>query len=219
MKCKPADCIDITLALGPDLPVWPGTPGFSLEWEKRLERGDGSNDSRLGFGSHMGTHLDAPLHVLGHGETADRLDLEAFLGEAQVIHLPGVRAVTARHLETRLAPDARRLLVKTDNSGFWDEPGPFREDFAALTPEAARFLVAAGVRLVGLDYLSVQRFGSHDGTHAILLDAGVAVLEGLDLRRAEPGRYELLCLPMKVAGAEAAPVRAVLRPLAEAGRG
>ncbi|WP_051202835.1 cyclase family protein [Desulfovibrio aminophilus] len=214
MKSEDAGLIDLTLALGPDLPVWPGTPGFSLEWTKRLGRGDSSNDSRLSLGSHMGTHLDAPLHVLPGGLSAEVVDLDAFLGPAQVVHLPGLREVAARDLEPLLAPGVRRLLVKTDNSRLWDgPPRPFATDFTALTQDAAELLVRAGVRLVGVDYLSVQRFGSRDATHAVLLGAGVAVLEGLDLRRAEPGIHELLCLPMKVAGAEAVPVRAVLRPL------
>jgi arylformamidase len=209
--------IDISVPLSNGMPSWPGDTSFDHTFTERISDGDAANVSRIVTSVHIGTHVDAPLHFVEGGGTVERLDLDALVGPALVVDLPGVAAISADVLDgLALPPGATRLLFRTDNSALWDDMAAgFQEDFVALTANAAQWVVDHGVRLVGVDYLSVQRF--HDGpeTHQILLGAGVVIIEGLDLRAVTPGPYELICLPLKLAGAEGAPARAVLRPLPE----
>jgi arylformamidase len=147
------------------------------------------------------------------GISVDELDLDVLCGEAQVVELVGVAAVTADLLAgVGIRPETKRLLLKTGNSSFW-ENDLFRPDFAALTKDAAQFLVGRGIRLVGVDYLSVQRYNDPPDVHRLLLEEGVVLVEGLDLSRAASGHYELICLPLRIVGAEGALARAILREL------
>ncbi len=192
--------------------VWPGDPGVSLDLVSSLERGDPANVSRLGMGTHTGTHVDAPRHFLSGGGDAASLPLEVLVGEATVLDLTAVeKAVEPEHLGS---PLPARLLLKTRNSNFWGRANSFRRDFVAVGEAAARHLVKEGVRLVGVDYLSVEAIGSSDyPTHHALLEAGVVILEGLNLAEVIPGRYRLVCLPLPLVGADGAPARTVLLPL------
>ncbi len=205
--------IDITLTLSPDLPRWPGSPPIELTRRRDMARGDHVNDGALSFGLHSGTHVDAPVHFLAAGADVTHLALDALIGPAVVAVLPAVDSVTARDLEgLNLPTDTRRLLLRTRNSEEWRrEVREFRKDFVALTADAARWVVERGLRLIGVDYLSVQRFHDDPQTHITLLQAEVVILEGLNLAAVEPGTYELICLPLKLAGADGAPARAVLR--------
>ncbi len=205
--------IDITLTLSPDLPRWPGSPPIELTRRRDMARGDHVNDGALNFGLHSGTHVDAPVHFLAAGADVTHLALDALIGPAVVAVLPAVDSVTSRDLEgLNLPTDTRRLLLRTRNSEEWRrEAREFRKDFVALTADAARWVVERGLRLIGVDYLSVQRFHDDPQTHITLLQAEVVILEGLNLAAVEPGTYELICLPLKLAGADGAPARAVLR--------
>lgn len=205
--------IDITLTLSPDLPRWPGSPPIELTRRRDMARGDHVNDGVLSFGLHSGTHVDAPVHFLAAGADVTHLALDALIGPAVVAVLPAVDSVTSRDLEgLNLPTDTRRLLLRTRNSEEWrGEAREFRKDFVALTADAARWVVERGLRLIGVDYLSVQRFHDDPQTHITLLQAEVVILEGLNLAAVEPGTYELICLPLKLAGADGAPARAVLR--------
>ncbi len=207
--------IDISVGLGPDFPRWPGSPGFSLEWFKRLENGDGCNNSRLHSDVHIGTHVDAPLHFIRDGKTVEQLPLDILIGPAWVAYLSDVTAVTAADLSALSLPDGtERLLLRTGNSTQWAVgERDFKPDFVALTEDAAHWVVEQGIRLLGVDYLSVQRYQDGPAVHQILLEAEVVIVEGLNLSHVEPGQYELICLPVKIVGAEGAPARAVLRPL------
>lgn len=216
---------DISVAIAPGrTPVYPGDPGIEFESWAAMRRGDAANVTMLHMGAHTGTHVDAPAHFIEGAPGVTELRLDTLLGEAHVVEVGGdVRAVGAEQVERLVPAGARRVLFKTRNSEFWaDDAARFREDFTYLAPDAARALVERGARLVGIDYLSVERFGSEDfETHTTLLSRGVVVLEGLDLRAVSPGAYELLCLPLKLAGGDGdgAPARAVLRALeSEAGR-
>ncbi len=204
--------IDITLPLTSSLPVWPGSPGFRLEHVCRLEEG-GCNETQLSLSSHCGTHIDAPRHFVADGDTIDSLSLATLVGEAYVAEFVGTKEISAEILARSDLPEkVERLLLKTDNSLLWRSPEhEFFEDFAALTPDAAEWLVQKGVRLVAIDYLSIQRFYGANVTHEILLGAGVVILEGVNLNDVAQGVYELICLPLNVIGAEGAPVRAILR--------
>ena len=205
---------DISLPVDEGLPVWPGDPQVTRERFMAIAWGDPANVSRLACGVHVGTHVDAPVHFVEGGAAVERLPLDVLIGPALVVELPDVHAIRPDDLESLNLPKATtRLLFKTRNSLLWAAGHQeFREDFVALTPDAARWTVQQGLRLVGVDYLSVQRF--HDPeplTHRILLEAGVVIVEGLNLHEIEPGAYEFTCLPMKLVGSDGAPARAVLR--------
>ncbi len=205
---------DISVPLDADLPLWPQSPGVRLEWVKRLAAGDGCNNAVLHCDLHAGTHIDAPLHHLETGADVAGIDVQALCGPAFVAHCPGrARLGPAELAGLDIAADCRRLLLRTDNSRLWKTPGKaFRPDFTALTEDGAQWLTARGVRLVGIDSLSVQPYGGEQPrVHAILFEAGAVVLEGLALDGVDAGWWELLCLPLPLAGAEASPVRAVLR--------
>jgi arylformamidase len=204
---------DITVAFRPDGPLWPNDPPPSVTLMKSVEGGYRCNVTRLDTGVHFGTHLDAPRHFIEGGRTVDELDLSVLVGPCTVAEVPDVAAIGPEHLDALdLAPDATRLLLKTRNSAFWDDPThEFRKDFTALTADAAQWVVDRRIRLIGIDYLSIQLFDDAvSTTHLVLLGAEVIIVEGLDLRAVGPGDYHLTCLPMKLAGADGAPVRAIL---------
>lgn len=204
--------VDISVPLRSGMPTWPGSVGLTLTQTQSLAAGGPANVSRLDTDVHMGTHVDAPWRFLASGATVETLALDELIGPAWVAHLPGIPAVTASALEAADIPaGTRRLLLRTDNSERWATETTFRPDFVALTLDAARWIVDRGIRLIGNDYLSVQRF--HDGpeTHRLLLDARVILLEGIDLAGVAPGPWELICLPLRLVGADGAPARAVLR--------
>lgn len=204
--------IDISLPLTADLPVWPGSPDFELVQVACLSK-DNCNETRLNLGSHAGTHIDAPRHFIDDGATVDQLPLETLIGAAYVVECADVKEISGEILENLELPvDVERLLLKTGNSKFWAEgQNRFRADFAALTLDGAEWLVRRGVKLIGIDYLSIQLFHDTNATHRELLKAGVIVLEGLTLVNVHQGFYDLTCLPLHVVGAEGVPARAVLR--------
>jgi arylformamidase len=207
--------VDITLPIGPDMLVWPGDPPVVVEAVSRIEDGDQANVSELRLGSHTGTHVDPPAHFLPDGATVDRLPLDALVGEAVVADLTGAAGpIGPAELDRLWLPaTTTRLLLKTANSALWHGSGPiaFPDHYVALSPEGAAWLVERGVRLVGTDFLSIEeRDAPGHPTHHTLLRAGVVILEGLDLFAVEPGSYTLVCLPLKVAGGDGAPARAVL---------
>ena len=210
---------DISVPLTPgETPTYPGDPGLEVGSWNAISRGDAANVSVLNFGAHTGTHIDAPAHFIKGAPGLASLPLDALVGEARVVEIPAdARAVEEHHVRAEALGGALRVLFKTRNSDFWGERGGrFREDFTYIEPAAARALTAAGVRLVGFDYLSVEKFGSDDfETHLALLGGGVVIVEGLDLRGVAPGLYELFCLPLKLAAGhgDGAPARAVLRTL------
>lgn len=208
---------DISVPISPgETPVFPGDPGIEITSFHAISRGDAANVTALNFGAHTGTHVDAPAHFIEGAARLSALPLEPFAGEARVVEVEAeALAVEERHVTDETIAGATRVLFKTRNSAFWNDPrGRFREDFTYIAPAAARALVARGVRLVGLDYLSVERFGSEDfETHMALLSNGVVIVEGLDLRAVEPGLYDFVCLPLKIAAGsgDGAPARAILR--------
>ncbi|HWO43094.1 MAG TPA: cyclase family protein [Candidatus Eisenbacteria bacterium] len=207
--------IDISVPLKPDMPTWPDSVGLRLTRTMSLEAGDKANVSRLDCDVHMGTHVDAPWHFLDDGSTVDAMSLDVLIGPAIVADLTGTSAVTPSDLTgLKLAPNIRRLLLKTRNSALWAAGvTEFKSDYVALSADAARWVVERGIRLIGIDYLSVQRYGDDPLTHQILMRAGVIIVEGLNLAGVQPGLYELICLPIRLVGTDGAPVRAVLRTL------
>lgn len=202
---------DVSVPLRPGMPTYAGEPGPQLEHLKQISRGDSANVTALSLGSHTGTHVDAPQHFLDGRSTVEAMPLEALVGPAQVIELTEPRHITAADLEAASIPSGTtRLLLKTPNSRFWDDD-EFHADFVGLTGDAAEWLVARGFVLVGIDYLSIERFRSPDHeVHKILLEANAVIVEGLDLRAVPPGEYTMACAPLKVVGADGAPARVFL---------
>lgn len=203
---------DISLTIGPDLPVWPGDPPVQLSQPSHLDRGDEYTLTRLDISAHTGTHLDAPAHFIPRGATVEALDLAVLIGPCRVVETATAGHVTAAALEAlAIPPGTVRVLLKTANSRLWAESGAaFRPDFVAVAADGAQWLVDHGVKLVGVDYLSVAPFDDSVATHRLLLGAGVIVVEGLNLSAVAPGEYQLICLPLKIAGSDGAPARAVL---------
>jgi arylformamidase len=208
---------DISLPVLPGMPVWPGDPPVELERFSDMACGDECNVSRLACSVHTGTHVDAPLHFFQHGASVEQLSLDVLIGPALVVECADVDAITAAYLDALAMPaDTTRLLFKTRNSRLWSQPeSSFRSDFVALTNDAAAWVVAHGIRLVGIDSLSIQLFHDSDSqTHQRLLEAGVVIVEGLNLCEiAQPGVYQFVCLPLKLVGSDGAPARAVLMEL------
>ena len=189
---------------------YPGDPVLSVEQIRRIEAGDPCNLSLLTMGSHTGTHVDAPYHFLRNGMRLGDVGMDKMVGEALVADLRGRAEIDAAALADVPVRNGDILLFRTDNSWRWDAP-EFQRDFTYLTEDAAAWMIERGVRAVGMDYLSIERFGSKDfPVHHRLLGAGVFVIEGLDFRAVEPGRYTLVCLPLKFPELDGAPARAIL---------
>jgi arylformamidase len=206
--------IDVSLPIDPDLLVWPGNPGVAITPTSRISRGDSSNVSEVRLGSHTGTHVDPPSHFLDGGTTAHDLPLDVMIGETTVADLRGVAGPIGpgELADLSLSEDVTRLLLRTDNSALWaGDPRRFPDEYVCLSPDGARWLVDHGIRLIGIDFLSIEARGAPGHpTHRTLLEAGVVILEGLDLSGVEPGTYTLVCLPLKIVGGDGAPTRAVL---------
>lgn len=205
---------DISLPVGPRRLVWPGDPAVVVTPTARIADGAPANVSELRLGSHTGTHVDPPAHFLPGGATVDQLPLEVLMGEAVVADLTGEAGpIGPDHLERLgLGPAVTRLLAKTDNSRLWRRAEPaFPERYVALSAAGAGWLAGRGIRLVGWDFLSVEELdAAGHPTHRTLLEAGVVIVEGLDLSGVEAGVYQLVCLPLPLEDGDGAPARAVL---------
>ena len=203
--------IDVTVPLDSNTPTYPGNTVFSLEPIKRLARGDSSNVSSLHLSAHAGTHVDAPRHFFDEGSGAEMLPLEMLCGRARVIELTTRKAITPDDLAGIDLNEDVRVLLKTHNSRLWGSP-EFHPDFIGVSDAGARYLVERGVKVLGVDYLSVEAYKTPGApAHHVLLGAGTIVIEGLNLRDVEPGVYEMFCLPLAVVGSDGAPARVVLR--------
>jgi arylformamidase len=209
---------DVSVPLSSALPTYPGDPGIQIHDWSKLANGDGANVSALSFGAHTGTHVDAPAHFLEGARKVDALDLEILIGEAAVVHVPEeFRSIDEEFVTANCAAGTRRIIFKTRNSAFWaGDFTEFRTDFTYLTLKAAQALVQRGVKLVGIDYLSIEKFNSKDHeVHHALLSKEVIILEGLNLAGVPAGKYELICLPLRLRShlGDGAPARAVLRTI------
>lgn len=207
---------DVTVSLSNDVPVYEGDPKVEITTANSIAKGDAANVSKLCFGAHTATHVDAPNHFIEGARKVNELDLHKLVGNCRVVEIDkSAMAIEAKHVAD--LENAERVLFKTRNSDFWnDTTNGFRQDFTYIEPEAAKILVEKGIKLVGIDYLSVEKFGSEDfATHITLLEKEVVIIEGLDLREVPAGDYELMCLPLKIASGtgDGAPARTVLREI------
>ena len=203
---------DISLKLSGETVRWVTAPPFELEERRRMSKGDPNNSSALNMSVHSGTHIDAPFHFVADGNTIDQLPVERFIGPALVYAVEAERYITKEHVAGIRLDGATRVLFKTRNSELLHQQ-EYDPDFVAFSVEAAQSLVALGVELVGLDYLSVAHADEQVPVHRAFLDHGVVLLEGIDLSAVAPGRYELMCLPIPLGDSDGAPCRAVLRDL------
>lgn len=204
--------IDVTVPMRNGMVTWPGDPSFHIERAEDQEKGDKATVSRMTLGVHTGTHMDAPLHYIRNGRSIDTMPLDATIGPGRVIAIRDRDSIKREELIPHKIAAGERILFKTVNTErVWNHAG-FVEDFIYISADAARYLAECKVRTVGVDYLSVGGF-KKDGpeTHEALLSAGVWIIEALDLRAAEPGEYDLVCLPLKLIGSEGSPARAILR--------
>jgi arylformamidase len=209
--------IDVTATLDPaTTPVYEGDAPMRFDFLKDMRRGDALTLSAYSLGAHSGTHVDAPMHFVAGGASVDRLPIAPFIGPARVIEIAdGVQAIDAAELGRHRWQGSPRLLFRTRSSARgWMSSATFHRDFAYVAPDAAQLMADAGVVLVGIDYISAEQFGAPaPRTHQILLGRGIPIVEGLSLSGVPEGEYELIVLPIKVAGHEGAPARAVVRPL------
>ena len=204
---------DISLSISPNLPTWPGDPGLKLEQYASMDKGEHYNATQISSSVHLGTHVDAPRHFLNDGNTVEQLPLEVLTGPCYVTQLPdGIEAITAEVLDrTEITSEMKRVLFGTSNSHYWAKgESRFQTDFVAITEDGAEWLVERGIQLVGVDYLSVAPYEESIPTHTVLLKAGVVIVEGLNLANIMRGFYDLYCLPLKIAGSDGAPARAIL---------
>lgn len=205
--------IDVSVPLRTGMVRWPGDIPVEIKTRVSIEEGSEYNLTALSMGAHTGTHLDAPRHFLRDGLSVDRMPPELMVGPARVLAFPGVPVVTRAELAPYRITRNESILFKTDNSKrpWWNES--FREDYVALSFEAASLLVQLGVALVGMDYLSVAPYQFQSAEiHRALLQAGVWLLEGVNLSGVGSGEYDMVCLPMKLVGSDGAPARVLLRP-------
>jgi arylformamidase len=203
--------IDVSVPLDADVPTYPGNTPFSLEPIKRIADGGSSNVSTVHLSVHSGTHVDAPRHFFNDGAGVEGVPLEMLCGRTRVIELTTRRGIVPDDLAAFDLTEDVRLLIKTHNSRLWGSPD-FHQDFIGVTGPAAHFLVDHGVKVLGVDYLSVEEYKAPGApAHHTLLGAGTIVIEGLNLRDVEPGIYEMFCLPLSIVGSDGAPARVVLR--------
>lgn len=205
--------VDISMNLLEGMVTWPGDPEVRIEWMARIGKDSHANISELSFGLHTGTHIDVPKHFIDDGWDMDSLELDVLIGRVEVVEVPeDLDLITRNQLEKMAIENFDRILFKTRNSQLRTKGvNEFQQDFVALGACGAEYLVSKGCRLVGIDYLSIAPYSDPKTTHIQLLEAGVVILEGLDLSKVQPGEYDLVCLPLKLAGREGAPARAILR--------
>ncbi|MBE0425720.1 MAG: cyclase family protein [Nitrospirae bacterium] len=203
--------IDISVTLKTGMVHWPGDPPFLIEMTLDMERGDKANLSAISMGSHSGTHMDAPLHFIQTGKGLDEMPFDATIGAARVIEIFDHESIKPEELVAHSICSGERILFKTGNSERCWKTDSFIEDFIYISTGAAHFLAEKAVRTVGIDYLSVGGYGKNGKeVHRVLLEAGIWIIEGLDLSEVKGGIYELICLPLKILNSDGAPARAVL---------
>ena len=203
--------IDVSVPLDANLPSYPGNTPFSLEAVKRIAHGDSSNVSSLHLSAHSGTHVDAPRHFFDNGPGVDRLPLEMLVGRARVIEVTSRRGIGADELASADLSEEVRVLIKTHNSRLWGSP-EFHRNYAGVTESGAKHLIEHGIKVVGVDYLSVEEFKKPGApAHKALLGSDTIIIEGLNLADVVPGDYDMVCLPLRVVDADGAPARVVLQ--------
>lgn len=204
---------DISLTIQPGMVVWPGDPKVELYRKEKIEDGANANVSYMGISVHTGTHVDAPYHFLNDGSAVDVMPLEVLVGPVLVVELPdSVKQIDAEIINSlSFNEPIERILFKTRNSKFWSQDaGEFHPDFVAISADGAQALIDHGIKLTGIDYLSIAPYKNSRPTHEIILKAGMVVIEGVDLSKVQPGNYTLVCMPLKLKDTDGSPARVIL---------
>jgi arylformamidase len=213
LSVKKNKWIDITLNLKKGLIFWPGDKPFNIKRLRDMNKGHKNNLSVLDMGAHSGTHMDAPFHFIADGMTIDKAPLDALIGPARIIEIKDKNLIKPEELARHKILRGERIIFKTKNSDILWEENKFKENFIYISIEAAEYLASKKIKLVGSDYLSVGGFHGDGGEiHRTLLGAGVLIVEGLKLFKVKPGKYDLICLPLKVFNADGAPARVAISP-------
>lgn len=204
--------IDISVPINSDLPVWPGSQNIEIKQSLSIKNSDIANESSINMNLHTGTHVDAPSHFINNGLSIDQIPITKFIGPAYVASIKNTETITKDILNNSSIPkDTKRLLIQTDNTELWvSRNTKFYEDYIALSLCAANWIVDKGIELVGIDYLSIQKYNDSPQTHIELLSNNIVILEGLNLSNVTEGWYDLICLPLKLEKIEASPARALL---------
>lgn len=204
---------DISLTIQPGMVVWPGDPKVELYRKEKIEDGANANVSYMGISVHTGTHVDAPYHFLNDGSAVDVMPLEVLVGPVLVVELPdSVKQIDEEIINSlSFNEPIERILFKTRNSKFWSQDaGEFHPDFVAISADGAQALIDHGIKLTGIDYLSIAPYKNSRPTHEIILKAGMVVIEGVDLSKVQPGNYTLVCMPLKLKDTDGSPARVIL---------
>lgn len=202
---------DVTLTISNTLITWPTDPSVAIRKTSLISQGDSSNVSELKFGSHCGTHIDAPYHFEENGIKIDQIPLDYLIGNATVFDIKNKEKIDLDEVKLLQLKGVKRVIFKTINSTYW-KLSEFKKDFIYITKEAAQYLVDNEVKLIGIDYLSVEKFEStYADTHHILLRKDVVIIEGLDLSNVKAGNYELIALPLKIKDGDGSPARVILK--------
>jgi len=204
--------IDISLPINSDLPIWPGSQKIEFKENSSIKNGDIANESLINISVHTGTHIDAPSHFIYDGLTIDKIPIAKLIGPTFVACIKNTDTITADTLDSSSIPqNVKRLLLLTDNAELWMKKSTkFNENYVALSTDAAQWIIGRKIELIGIDYLSIQKYNDSPDTHIVLLNNGVVILEGLNLNEVSQGWYELICLPLKLEGIEGSPARAIL---------
>lgn len=204
---------DVTLTISNTLITWPTDPSVAIRKTSLISQGDSSNVSELKFGSHCGTHIDAPYHFEENGIKIDQIPLDYLIGNATVFDIKNKEKIDLDEVKLLQLKGVKRVIFKTINSAYW-KLSEFKKDFVYITKEAAQYLVDNEVKLIGIDYLSVEKFEStYADTHHILLRKDVVIIEGLDLSNIKAGNYELIALPLKIKDGDGSPARVILKSI------
>ncbi|HHT9150162.1 MAG TPA: cyclase family protein [Candidatus Wujingus californicus] len=204
---------DITLTISESTITWPRDPKVSIQKTRLISKGNSCNVSELKFGSHCGTHIDAPYHFEENGIKIDQIPLDYLIGDVTVFNIKNKEKIDLEDIKSLKLNYINRVIFKTINSTYWKLP-EFKSDFVYLTKEAAQYLVDSSIKLVGIDYLSIEKYGNKGAdTHHTLLKNGIVVIEGLDLGEIEAGNYELIALPLKIKDCDGSPARVILKSI------
>lgn len=204
---------DISMKISGEMIIYDGDPKFSYKYTNSIDNGDICNTWQMSLGSHTGTHIDAPLHFFKNGLAVDQLPLSYFIGKAKIIGINHPNAITYNEIKSCGICEGDRILFKTKNSDF-SSIGAFKKDYVYIDAEAAKYLVEQKVRTVGVDYLSVERFGSttHD-THRTFLKNNIVLIEGLRLKEVTSGEYEMIGIPLNIKEGNGSPIRVIIRKI------
>ncbi len=211
-KAKDSGWIDVSVGLRDGMVHWPDNPPVRIARFFAITKGDPCNVSEISLGVHTGTHMDAPIHFIESGAGIDKMPLTAVMGPARIIGIKDRESIKPEELRAHRIRRGERILFKTRNSTRVWQTKSFVEDFVYLSSDGARYLADRGIRTVGVDYLSIGGINNGPECHKSILKAGIWVIEGLDLSKVTPGRYQLICLPLKVVDGDGAPARAIVKP-------